>query len=251
MHPKKSLGQNFLISDIPPKKMVEALDLKASDTIFEIGPGKGAVTKILVEQQHTLGFSYTGIEKDDLLYSELKSIFPNTAFVNKDALEYFRTQHLSTFKVCGSLPYNAATSIINLLCKLTSPPKACVFLVQFEFGQKLEAKETMNAVAAFVQGFYAVELIKKVKNTLFFPIPKVDGAIIKLTYKGNAIDPFRYEKFIRRFFSQPRKMINKVFTDVELQTMRLNSVKRPADFTIEEILTAYYNLHDKSPLRAS
>ena len=251
MHPKKSLGQNFLISDIPPKKMVEELDLKASDTIFEIGPGKGAVTKILVEQQHTLGFSYTGVEKDDLLYSELKSIFPNTAFVNKDALEYFRTQHLSTFKVCGSLPYNMATSIINLLCKLTSPPKACVFLVQFEFGQKLEAKETMNAVAAFVQGFYTVELIKKVKNTLFFPIPKVDGAIIKLNYKGNAIDPFRYEKFIRRFFSQPRKMINKVFTDVELQTMRLNSVKRPADFTIEEILTAYYNLHDKSPLRAS
>lgn len=251
MHPKKSLGQNFLISDIPPKRMVEELSLKNSDTVFEIGPGKGAVTKILIEQRRNHGFSYTGIEKDDFLYSELTTAFPNTTFVNKDALEYFRTQHLVAFKVCGSLPYNVATSIINLLCKLTSPPKMCVFLVQFEFGQKLGGKETMNAVAAFVQGFYTVELVKKVKNTLFFPIPKVDGAIIKLTYKGNEIDPFRYEKFIRRFFSQPRKMMNKVFTEVELQTMRLDSTKRPADFTIEEILTAYYNLQDKSPLQAS
>ena len=251
MHPKKSLGQNFLISDTPPKKMIEELDLKASDTVFEIGPGKGAVTKILVEQQRALGFNYTGIEKDDFLYSELKNFFASNEFVNKDAVEYFRTQHLTGFKVCGSLPYNAATNIINLLCKISSPPKLCVFLVQFEFGQKLEGKETMNAVAAFVQGFYTVELVKKVKNTLFFPIPKVDGAIIKLTYKGNAIDPFRYEKFIRRFFSQPRKMINKVFTDADLQTMQLDSTRRPADFNTQEILTAYYNLHDKSPLRAS
>jgi 16S rRNA (adenine1518-N6/adenine1519-N6)-dimethyltransferase len=231
--------------------MVEELALKAIDNVVEIGPGRGAVTKQLLEQQHALGFSYTGIEKDDFLYNTLKNTFPNTSFVNKDALDYFRNQKLTKFKVCGSLPYNAATGIINLMCKLTSPPEACVFLVQVEFGQKLEGKETMNAVAAFVQGFYNVELVKKVKNTLFFPIPKVDGAIITLTYKGNAIDPYRYEKFIRRFFSQPRKMINKVFTDVELKSMQLDSTKRAADFNTQEIITAYYNLYDKSPLRAS
>lgn len=251
MYPKKSLGQNFLISDVPPKKMVEELKLKASDTLLEIGPGKGAVTKLLIEQQPTVGFTYIGVEKDDTLYRDLKNMYPNTEFVNKDALEYFRTQRFTDFKVCGSLPYNVATNIINLLCKIQSPPQLCIFLVQYEFGQKLAAKENLNAVAAFVQGFYTVELIKKVKNTLFFPIPKVDGVIIKLDYKTSTIEPFRYEKFIRRFFSQPRKMINKVFTPHELQIMQLDNTKRPADFEIEKILRAYHSFYDKSPLQAS
>lgn len=251
MHPKKSLGQNFLISDIPPKKMVEELEIETGDFVYEIGPGKAALTKHLLEKKSTINFEYLGIEKDDTLYTELTKTYQNTRFVNKDVLEYLKYQQAAVYKVCGSLPYNAATNIINLLCKLPFPPKLCVFLVQYEFGLKLAASDGLNAPAAFVQGFYDVQVLKKVKNTLFFPIPKVDGVILKLDYKRRDIDPFKYEKFIKRFFTQPRKMMNKVFNKTELEIMRLDEKLRPSDFQIEEILKAYLLLNDKSPLRAS
>ena len=251
MPPKRSLGQNFLISDVPCQTMAKELELKKEDSIIEIGPGKGALTKILLEEKDTTHFDYLGVEKDDELFSYLKQMFPTDDFTHTDILNYLRKPNRNFNKAVGSLPYNIATSIINQLCKLESPPHLCVFLVQYEFGIKLSGSESLNHIAAFVQGFYNVQEIKKVKRTLFFPIPKVDGIIIKLDYKHTTIDPYKYEKFIKRFFSQPRKMINKAFSKTDLDVMKLEGSKRPSEFTMEQIITAYFNLSDKSPLRAS
>ena len=237
MGPKKSLGQNFLISPIPAEIITKELDIHAGDFVVEIGPGKGAVTERILIAQSTTRFDYLGIEKDDELFEFLSSKYLAN-FVNADALEYLHFISKNNLKLCGSLPYYAATKIMEDSCKIL--PTKCVFLVQYEVGLKICADAgKMNEHAALIQGFFDVKFVKKVKNTLFFPIPKVDGGIITFTRKEKQPPFDLYHSFVKTFFSKPRKMIKQVFTKSEIDRMGIDSTRRPGTFSSEEIVKAF------------
>ena len=261
---KKALGQNFLTDPAIAQLMVESLDIREGNQIIEIGAGTGAVTQSLASVCNSQGACLTAVEFDIDLIPILKSKIlenKNTKIVNANILNFLdgmmpevpqrfeeravrsgtRNENAvepglknTQLKIIGSLPYNITSPLIHRLIKTEPMPETCVFLIQKEVAQKIcKQAPDSNYLSVFVQTFYTTEILKIVDKNLFSPIPKVDGAVIKLTRKLSdmlPIDISRYEKFLHRVFSHPRKMLNKVFTKEELKKHQLDGTKRPQDY---------------------
>lgn len=248
--PIKALGQNFLTNHTIAETMINALELTATDTIVEIGPGPGALTKILVPRL-ALNNKLIAVELDKrfstLLTEEYKQN-KNVTILNENILDWLPDTNLApTFKVLGSLPYYITSPILHMLTKLKIKPLTAVLLVQYEVGQKLVAKENeLNYLATFIKTFFFIEFIAKVDREDFSPSPVVDSAVIKLTAKASPITADElnaYEKFLHRGFSNPRKMLNKVFTQEELDTVKIASTLRPQNINVETWVKLFKNLY--------
>ena len=111
-------------------------------------------------------------------------------------------------------------------------PSTVVLLIQKEVAEKItESIPKNNYFAAFVQSFYNVDLLEIVPNTAFDLKPKVDSAVIRLMKRANIpfkeiADKRKYEGFLHRGFSNPRKMLNKVFTQEELDMFEVDGKLR-------------------------
>ncbi len=245
---KKALGQNFLTGSSVAQLMVEALDIQKADEIIEIGAGTGAVTQRLVPICNSQSAQLTAVEFDIDLIPSLKSEIAETEHVKivianiLNYLDDFQTPQDSRLKLIGSLPYNITSPLVHRLLKNNPMPDTCVFLIQKEVAQKICCQvPDSNYLSVFVQTFYDPKILKIVAKNLFDPVPQVDGAIIKLTKKSDTlpINVSRYEKFLHRVFSHPRKMLNKVFTKEELSNFQLDGTKRAQNYGSKEYLVAF------------
>lgn len=246
---KKSLGQNFLTDCSVARLMVTALGIQKNDEIVEVGAGLGAITQPLVPACNSQGARLTAVEFDRDLIPALESKIQqneNVKIINANILNLLddpKTAKNAQFKCIGSLPYNIASPLIHRLVKNNPMPKTCVFLIQKEVAQKICAQApNSNYLSVFAQTFYKAKILKIVDKNLFDPIPKVDGAIIKLEIRSiemGAEEVSRYEKFLHRVFSHPRKMLNKVFKSEELEKYRIEGDKRPQDYGWEKYLSAF------------
>ena len=107
MKPKKSLGQNFLRSDEILSKIVNVGNINYNDTILEIGPGTGNLTKKILDKKPNL---LIVVEKDEILSEKLKERFGNKiTVINKDILNCYQEFKFEIpIKVFGNLPYNVS-----------------------------------------------------------------------------------------------------------------------------------------------
>ena len=126
-------------------------------------------------------------------------------------------------------------------------PERAVFLIQKEVAEKVCSKvPDASYISTFIQTFYDAELLFNVPKTEFTPAPKVDGAVIKLTRTSIEMDRGiieRYEGFLHRAFSHPRKMLNKPFSKEELARGGIDPKLRPQNLSPEEWLEFYKVLH--------
>lgn len=247
--PKKALGQNFLTDSSIVQTMVAALDIQTNDQIIEIGGGAGAVTQYLAPICISKKAYLKVIEFDIDLIPILKSKIQqneNVEIVNANILNFlddFTMPENTSLKIIGSLPYNITSPLIHRLVKNSPMPITCVFLIQKEVAQKIEMYPPDSSyLSVFVQTFYEIKLVKIVDKNLFEPVPKVDGALISLKRKdfdGAGFDISHYEKFLHHTFSQPRKMLNKVFTKVELEKYQLDGTKRAQNYGADKYLEIF------------
>lgn len=246
---KKALGQNFLKDQAVARLMVESVDVFNGDRIIEIGSGRGALTQSLASICKSRHAHLTAVEFDIDLIPILKSKITeneNVKIVNANILNLlddFKIPENARLKIIGSLPYNITSPLIHRLIKTEPMPETCVFLIQKEVAQKIcKQAPDSNYLSVFVQTFYKTEILKIVDKNLFFPVPKVDGAVIKLTKKLTdelIPDVSRYEKFLHHTFSSPRKMLNKVFTKEELSLYQLDGTNRPQNYNHMDYLRTY------------
>ncbi len=225
--------------------MAKALGIENGDFVVEIGPGGGVLTQELLTYRKTATFEFLAIEKDDELSKKLTVQFPNERIVNSDALITLPALSHPNLKVCGSLPYNVASQIIETLCLIESKPKRCAFLVQYEVAKKITAKEgEMNMHTAFIQAFYKTVLVKKVPRGMFNPVPKVDGGIVVFDRADDAtaLNTVKYMRFTNRFFSQPRKMIKQTLSQEELIITGCEPTLRPESFSAKQIKEMFFSL---------
>ncbi|MBD3365812.1 ribosomal RNA small subunit methyltransferase A [candidate division WWE3 bacterium] len=247
--PKKSLGQNFMLSEDISKYMVNSLQLASDDIVVEIGPGLGAVTQTLSEALFEYGSKIYAVEIDSRFISKLEQMFKttvNVSVVEADILEWlpkkakeFAAEN-TPFKVLGSLPYYITSPILHMLVKLPRLPETCVLLIQKEVAEKISAKAPdASYLSVFLQTFFEVDYLKEVPREVFKPVPKVDGGIVRLTRREalpeyladlNMIDKF--EGFLHKGFQTPRKMLNKPFTDAELARSSVDGTKRPQALSV-------------------
>ena len=233
LRPKKSLGQNFITDNNFLLKMNSYIDSSKKNIIIEIGPGKGALTKYLLKKNFRKLFL---IEKDNNLAAQLKLKYDkvkNIFVINEDALKF----DYSIFKnseeeiiIYGNLPFNIST---RLLTKWISdnewPPffNKMILMFQKEVADRIIANHNSKKygrLSVLVQSRCNVKKLLDAPASIFFPKPKVDGAVILLKPIGNysRININNLEKLLEQSFSSRRKKIKTTLKKHKQSLAKLN-----------------------------
>ncbi len=207
---KKSLGQNFLTDDNIARKIVGSLSLSKEDFVVEIGPGKGALTKLISKSNAKV----EAIEKDNHLFGILQekfSVFPNIKLINADFLEWEFPVSRSLAKVVGNIPYNLTSSIVSKLVDERSKIDFAVLMVQDEVAKRLSAAvgtKDYGSISIRLQLVADVNKLFPVSPNCFQPKPKVNSRIIKITFRKREMldNESEFVSFIKRAFGMRRKM---------------------------------------------
>ena len=212
---KRSLGQNFLVDRRVRAKIVEAADISPADTILEVGPGRGFLTKALAERAGRV----VAVELDDALIPRLQEKFTecdNVEIVSGDA----RTVDIeclvgtaTEYKVVANLPYYAATPIVRRFLETPHKPTTLVVMVQREVAQEMTAPPgKMGILSVATQVYGSPRIVTSVPPKAFRPAPNVTSAVVRIdTYAEPAVKFDSAEEFftlVRAGFSAPRKQIH-------------------------------------------
>lgn len=245
--PIKSLGQNFLVDKQLARDMVNVLDITDGNVLVEIGPGLGSLTEILAEKIDGTKSELNAVEIDERFFEKLNSMYvtdQNIKIINADILEWLPNfEPHKDFKIIGSLPYYIASPIIHSIIKMKKRPAVCVLLVQKEVAEKIKSPAPDSSyMSCFVQTFFDVSYVGKVPKNRFRPEPEVDGGILRFVRKeGDFSLEFivKYEAFLHKAFSNPRKMLNKMFTKEELGKGGIDPTLRAQNLNSSQWLEFY------------
>ncbi len=215
--PKKSLGQNFLIDKNITKFIADIAEIKEQDTLLEIGPGTGNLTKELIEKNPK---KIIVVEKDKSLSTELKYNFGNNIQIFNDDILKINEEKLSKERMIffGNLPYNISSQILVKWIKLKNLNSVCkkfVLMFQKEVADRIVAKfneKNYSRISILSNWRLEVKIIKEINPNSFFPKPKVKSSLLLIEPKKKFFtinSPKNLEHITRIFFNQKRKMINK------------------------------------------
>tara|TARA_Y100001970_G_C14247855_1_gene869614 strand:- start:3048 stop:3818 length:771 start_codon:yes stop_codon:yes gene_type:complete len=210
--PKKSLGQNFLIDKNISNKIVNSSSNIKKNNVIEIGPGNGALTDFIISKKPT---KLILIEKDKYLFLNLKNKYKNFKFVkiyNCDALKFNYNKISKPKTIISNLPYNVSIKLIVNWIKEIKDYSEIICMIQKEVANKLnyklQKKNRLNTLTDLLTNY---EILFNVSNNVFYPKPKIQSSVIKLTYKKNLIKNFdKLEIFTRILFQKKRKKIMNV-----------------------------------------
>lgn len=215
IRPSRSKGQNFLINEKIYDEIVEAAEITKEDTVLEVGPGLGFLTAKLAKAAKQV----VAVELDDKLANFLQigldsNDVENVTIVNQDVLKYNPTDLPNGYKVVANLPYNITSIFLRTFLGQKNRPQSLVLMLQKEVAERLVAKPgDMSMLALSVQFFGETEIIREVKAGNFWPEPKIDSAVIKITLdnsKRGGVEVEEEKAFFRlaKFgFSAKRKML--------------------------------------------
>jgi 16S rRNA (adenine1518-N6/adenine1519-N6)-dimethyltransferase len=207
---KKSLGQHWLTDIEALEAIAEHAEIKHSDTVLEIGPGLGNLTRYLVRQaRHVIAVEY-----DEKLAKKLPSQLPakNLSVVQADIRKFDLSSLPSHYKVVANIPYYLTSNLIKTLSEASNPPAVMVLLVQQEVAERLCAKPgQMSLLAVSAQLYYDCELGAHVPADKFDPPPKVDSQAVILTRHTkpifSSLDTKLFFKIVKAGFSEKRKKL--------------------------------------------
>lgn len=217
--PSKEYGQNYLLNLEPIEKMVAAAELKRTDTVVEVGPGFGVLTFALAEEAKQI-ISFEIEKKLQPYWVEQVRDMPNIKVEWGNILYQFKevAKDLKKYKVVANLPYQITSPILKLFLEdVEHQPETMVLLVQKEVAERVCAKPgDLSVLAIAVQFFGVPEIVSQVSRSLFWPVPQVDSAIIKISdiKKNRFVDGPDFSipeffKFVRAGFLNRRKLLHK------------------------------------------
>ncbi len=208
--PKKSLGQHWLQDDPTLESICDSADIKKDDTVLEIGPGLGTLTKHLLKRAEKV----VAVEFDAQLAATLPGKFsnPRLEVVQDDILHFDLTGLPPKFKVVANIPYYLTSNLIRVLCESSNPFSTAVLLIQKEVAERAVARPgQMSLLSVSAQFYCEVALGAKVSKELFIPPPKVDSQVLVLKYRTSplfpGVDIVRFFRVVKAGFSQKRKTL--------------------------------------------
>ena len=217
---RKSLGQHFLTDKSILTRIADALHLTGKETVIEIGPGRGALTDLLVERAGRL----IAVEVDRALIPILRERYAKRGHVivlEADVLTLTLGEIAQgPFRLVGNVPYYITTPI---LFHALEPPRAdvSVFLVQKEVAERVVAapgSKVYGALSVNVQALAVPQLLFKVPASAFRPAPKVESAVLRVTPRAeplvSADRETRFKQFVVACFGLRRKQLVRVVRTV-------------------------------------
>ncbi|MDD3474773.1 MAG: rRNA adenine dimethyltransferase family protein [Candidatus Dojkabacteria bacterium] len=199
---KRSLGQNFLVNSGVIEKITTIVIDSKPKHITEIGPGKGAFTKVFYGTTIPL----TLIEKDNNLFQLLQNNYKNIELYNLDFLDYKTSNFETTY--FGSLPFNVSKEIIDKILKSETFKNPAFFIIQKEVAEKY-LNRNKNELG-FTREIYAdFKILFDIKPGSFNPKPKVTSSFVKFIPNNHlgSINKQDLEILIQRSFKMPRKTL--------------------------------------------
>ena len=227
--PNKIRGQNFLVSDQVLDDIMTAADLKKTDLVVEVGPGLGALTQRLLDKAKQV----TAFEIDknfQKILNKLKNINQNLEIIWQDILSVTDQQLPSqSYQIVANIPYYLTGKFMQKFLTVKNPPQTMILMVQQEVANRILVKDGKASLLSLSVDFYAkAEIVKQVDKNNFFPVPKVDSAVIKIsnihTWQ-HKVDEKKVWQLIKRGFGHKRKkLFNNLLTDQSLDKDKLNTV---------------------------
>jgi 16S rRNA (adenine1518-N6/adenine1519-N6)-dimethyltransferase len=214
--PLKQYGQNFLNSEAIAREIVKALDLNSGDTVIEIGAGKGVLTNILAESRPR---KLMAVEYDKRLSTYLEHhIKPDSDFevLNTDFMKFDINKSIcgERIKVIGNIPYHLTSAILYKLIDNYKCIAKAVLMVQKEVADRVTAKPGLKIYGSLsvVMSLHGnIKKIIDVPRSNFFPVPKVDSAVIVIDFYQDIEGVHDYNllrELIDKVFETRRKMIH-------------------------------------------
>jgi 16S rRNA (adenine1518-N6/adenine1519-N6)-dimethyltransferase len=246
---RSSLSQNFLIDKNITKKIVKQISNR-NQTICEIGSGAGAITNeiILRYPQNKIHL----VEIDDLYAAHLRKTFPDTSIHHKDILSVNITDfsEQQPITIIGNIPFGIASKIIQHILPKNKLYNEVILVIQKEYGQRLCAlsnTKDYSRLSIFTQLWCDVKPMFTISKTCFFPKPRVDSMVCKLTphhqYRPSRIS--HIEQITKAAFHQRRKLLTTslksiISSDHLLEFLQQHNL--PSSSRSEELSVEHYVL---------
>lgn len=246
MQAKKHLGQHFLTSQKALFDMVTAGEVKSGDLVLEIGPGKGVLTKELLEK----GAHVIAIEKDTDLLPLLKEKFEKELekgqleILPKDILLFdpsILKEYKKPYKLVANIPYYITGAIIEQFLGASHQPTIMVLLIQKEVAERIIARDQLSGnlggkqsiLSIAVSAYGTPKIVSKVPAGAFFPPPKVDSAIIAINNISREfftdVDEKSFFEILKFCFGRKRKQLLGSLTEYLEDRTKALSVLQKAD----------------------
>lgn len=248
--PKKRLGQNFLTDRNILRKICEACKFGLSDTVLEIGAGRGELTELISARVYKVYAIEIDSDLCHILEDRLKG-YHNVKIINKDILKFDIRRYLGKLKVkvVGNIPYYISSPIIERLIKYRENIESIFITIQKEFAKRIVAipgSKEYGAFSCFVQYYTEPKIIINIKNTCFFPSPKVDSSLLRLKIRPMPLvkpkDEYLFFRIIRAAFNKRRKTLRNSLEgiiaseklNVFFDKYSIDSKTRPESLSLED-----------------
>lgn len=241
---RKRFGQNFLQDERIIEQIVGFLQAKREDTVIEIGPGRGALTQLLLARLDRLHV----IEIDNDLFAQLKNL-PLSARLNAlraDVLKVDFTQFGEKLRIIGNLPYNISTPLMFHLLQYRQHIDDMVFMLQSEVVDKLTAPVSSadyGRLSVMFQYYCDVERLLDVPPHCFNPRPQVMSSVVALhpKHQPEKVSLEDLEQVVAKAFSMRRKTLANNFKGIlipdDWQQLGISSQIRAQDLSVDEFVT--------------
>lgn len=247
MKRKKRLGQHFLFNTNILQEIIKAAGVNSEDTVIEIGPGHGTLTRLLASKVGRV----IAIEIDGNLIKIARKALSgaaNVEIIHEDALKFDFAKIDCPFKVVSNIPYSITTPLIFRLLEFQSMIQSMTLLVQKEVAERMVAlpgRKDYGILSIAIQSKTRLKIVFTVPRSAFRPVPKVDSSLV--TFEMSKTPPYivkDYEffmKVVRTAFLHRRKTILnclKNFSNIKevLVQQGINPVTRPEQLNIETFI---------------
>jgi 16S rRNA (adenine1518-N6/adenine1519-N6)-dimethyltransferase len=246
--PKKSFGQNFLHDPAIAQRIVDAAELCPGETVIELGPGKGILTRPLAEKEVRL----IAVELDRELHRDLESYFReneadvellNADFTKLSITGILTSRGLESCVLFGNIPYHLTRDVLfSFLVDENEMIEAAYLMLQREVGERIVSapgSRVYGITSVVLQSLYAVRSVLRIGPGAFYPRPKVESIVVEFdALKESPLDPGEIREFtalVKNLFQQRRKTIhNTLRRFYSLSDAQLVEIGRTAGVSLDK-----------------
>jgi len=238
---RKRFGQHYLVDEGVLQRIADVVRLQPDDRLLEIGPGPGALTRVLYGE----AARYVAVELDRDLLAPLKARFSDLELISADILRVDLEEILNPpgWRLVGNLPYNISSPLLIKLFGHLPRIQDMHFMFQRELGERIGASpgsKSWGRLGVLTQYYCEVESLFDVPPDAFTPPPKVHSQIVRLVPRKElaSVDLVQFNLVLQRAFSARRKRIANGLKDLNIDWQRagVDTDARPDVLSVEDFV---------------
>ena len=241
--PKKKFGQNFLINKNLSAKIASFIDVKNCDSLIEIGPGLGSLTKEIINID-IAEKKFIEIDRDCVDYLQKSITEINGNIINEDFLKIDLNSFKSPMVIVGNFPYNISNQILFKIYENRDIVQSMVGMFQFEVAERIcspKGSKKYGVLSVLIQAYFNVEMKIKIRPNNFYPAPKIDSAVIKIVKVRDHLNCNEklFKEVVKTTFNLRRKKIRNSLKTLNYSQIKFDNPifdKRPEELGVLEFI---------------